>query len=47
MGPTTPEAGVIAARPAIAPVAMPSTEGFLCRSHSMNIQVSAAVEAEI
>jgi hypothetical protein len=42
-----PEAGVTAARPAIAPVAVPSTLGLPCFSHSMLIQVKAAMAAEI
>src|SRR5687768_3584437 len=42
IGPAVPEAGVIATRPATAPEAMPSTEGFPCDTHSANIQASAA-----
>src|ERR1700683_1186030 len=41
-GPTKPEAGVIATRPATAPEQMPSTEGLPLMSHSVNIQASAA-----
>ena len=46
-GPTKPDAGVIAASPATLPVTIPSTEGRPARSHSIAIQVSAAVAAEI
>ena len=47
MGPTKPEAGVIATRPATAPEAMPSTEGLPCDSHSANIQARAAAAVAI
>ncbi len=46
-GPTKPEAGVIATRPATAPETMPSTLGLPRNSHSMNIQVNAAVAVAI
>src|SRR5216683_6488570 len=42
-GPTKPDAGVIATRPATAPVQMPMTVGLPRSAHSTNIQVSAAV----
>src|SRR3989304_5407239 len=45
MGPTKPEAGVIATRPATAPEAAPSTVGLPRLSHSVNIQPSAAAAA--
>mmetsp|Transcript_72142 Transcript_72142/g.227646 ORF Transcript_72142/g.227646 Transcript_72142/m.227646 type:complete len:232 (+) Transcript_72142:388-1083(+) len=47
MGPTKPEAGVMAARPAIDPVAMPSMEGLPVSTQSWIIQRNAAVAAEI
>src|SRR5215472_13079729 len=46
-GPTKPEAGVIATRPATAPVQMPITVGFPRAAHSTNIQVSAATAVAI
>src|SRR5262245_52436772 len=46
-GPTKPEAGVMATSPATAPEMMPSTLGFLCTSHSANIQARAAVAVAI
>jgi hypothetical protein len=46
-GPAVPDAGVIATSPATAPVAMPSTLGLACHSHSINIQDSAAVAVAI
>src|SRR5262249_40888203 len=46
-GPTKPEAGVMATRPATAPEMMPRTLGFLCTSHSANIQASAAAAVAI
>ena len=46
-GPMNPEAGVTAARPAMAPVARPSALGLPCCTHSTLIQVKAAVAAEI
>src|SRR5471032_2739188 len=47
VGPTKPEAGVIATRPATAPDAMPSTLGLPLVSHSVNIQASAAAAVAI
>src|SRR5262249_39975835 len=44
-GSTKPDAGVMAPRPAMAPVITPSTDGFPRVHHSRNIQVSAPVEA--
>ena len=41
-GPTNPDAGVIATRPATAPDAMPSTLGLPLDIHSANIQPRAA-----
>src|ERR1035437_4373876 len=41
--PTNPAAGVIAANPAIAPVLMPITVGFLSINQSNSTQVMAAV----
>src|SRR5262245_30692920 len=46
-GPTNPEAGVMATRPATAPEQMPTTVGLPRAAHSTNIQVSAAVAAAI
>ena len=45
-GPMKPDAGVTAARPAIAPVARPSALGLPCLTHSKPTQVSAATDAE-
>src|SRR5262250_1862429 len=42
-GPTKPEAGVMATRPATAPVQMPITVGLPRSIHSTSIQVKAAV----
>ena len=42
LGPTKPDAGVIATSPATAPEAIPSTEGLPLTSHSVNIHASAA-----
>ena len=42
-----PEAGVMATRPATAPVAMPRTLGLPCRIHSTVIQVNAAVAVQM
>src|SRR5215831_10760690 len=47
VGPTNPEAGVIATRPATAPDAMPSTLGLPLTIHSANIQPSAAAAVAI
>src|SRR5579863_2242239 len=41
-GPTKPEAGVMATKPATAPEQMPSTLGLPFTSHSVNIQARAA-----
>ena len=46
-GPTVPEAGVIAARPAMAPVAKPRALGLPDLTFSRNIQVRAATHGEI
>src|SRR5712675_3312682 len=46
-GPTKPEAGVIATRPATAPEQMPTTVGFLRIIHSTSIQVKAATAVAI
>src|SRR5690606_13651907 len=45
MGPALPQAGVIATRPAIAPVAMPRRLGLPLVIHSANIQASEAAAA--
>src|SRR5512143_3206129 len=45
-GVTKPAAGVIAARPATAPVTIPRAEGALCLQER-NIQVVAAAAAEV
>ena len=45
-GPTLPEAGVMAARPAIDPVAIPRALGLLKIHHSRVIHTRAAVQAE-
>src|SRR5262249_17235556 len=42
-GPTKPDAGVMATRPATAPVQMPTTVGLPRIIHSTSIQVNAAV----
>ena len=42
IGPTDPEAGVMATSPAMAPEAMPSTLGLPWRIHSQDIHASAA-----
>src|SRR5208337_4657322 len=47
VGPTNPEAGVMATRPATAPEAMPRTLGLPFMSHSANIQASAAAAVAI
>src|ERR1019366_234336 len=46
-GSTKPDAGVIATRPATAPDAAPSTEGFPLAIHSANIQPRAAAAVAI
>src|SRR5437762_13973605 len=43
IGPTNPEAGVIATRPATAPEAAPTVVAFPCFIHSGMIQPSTAV----
>ena len=47
LGPTKPDAGVIVARPAIQPVAVPTKVGLPCLTYSIIIQINAAVAAEI
>src|SRR5437773_9221431 len=46
-GPTNPEAGVIATRPATAPLAAPSTVGFPLTTHSAYIQDSVAAAVAV
>ena len=46
IGPTLPEAGVMATRPATAPVTMPKTLGLPCLIYSTAIQAIAAVAVE-
>src|SRR6266511_937875 len=46
-GPTKPDAGVMATRPAMAPVQMPTTVGLPRIIHSTSIQVNAAVAVAI
>src|SRR5712691_590993 len=47
MGPTYPEAGVMATRPATAPDAAPRTVGLPRVAHSVNIQPSAAAAVAV
>src|SRR6266404_3330131 len=47
MGATKPEAGVMATRPATAPLAAPSTVGFPLPSHSANIHDSDAAAVAV
>src|ERR1700688_996655 len=47
VGPTKPDAGVIATTPATAPDAMPNTLGLPRLTHSAHIQPSAAVAVAI
>src|SRR3989344_8913115 len=47
IGPTNPEAGVIATRPQTAPVTVAIAEGFLFCDQESIIQVSAEAEAAI
>src|SRR5512143_19532 len=47
VGPTKPDAGVMATKPATAPETMPSTLGLPWASHSANIQASAAADVAI
>src|SRR5437764_1457789 len=45
IGPTYPEAGVIATRPHTAPTEMPTADGFPFRIQSVSIQLTAAAAA--
>src|SRR5204862_7584532 len=45
IGPTYPEAGVIATRPHTAPTEMPNAGGFPFRTQSVSIQLTAAAAA--
>src|SRR5512136_2786705 len=47
IGATKPDAGVMATRPATAPLAAPSTVGFPLPSHSANIHESAAAAVAV
>src|SRR5437899_4440656 len=47
IGPTNPEAGVIATSPATAPLAAPRTVGFPRYSHSTTIHASAAAAVAV
>src|SRR5689334_19394821 len=47
IGPTNPQAGVIATRPATAPEAAPSIVGLPRKIHSANIHESAAVAVAV
>src|ERR1700738_5220142 len=47
VGPTKPDAGVIATNPATAPDAIPSTLGLPLTTHSANIQPNAAAAVAI
>src|SRR5690606_29714595 len=47
IGPTKPEAGVIATRPATAPDTRPNALGLPWLAHSKNIQVNAAAAVAI
>src|ERR1700692_4821610 len=47
VGPTKPDAGVIATKPATAPEAIPKTLGLPLVIHSANIQPNAAVAVAI
>ena len=47
MGPTNPQAGVMATSPATAPDAVPRMVGFPRITHSPNIQASAAAPAAV
>src|SRR5436309_12598416 len=47
IGSTKPDAGVIATRPATAPLAAPSTVGFPLPSHSANIHDSDAAAVAV
>ena len=45
IGPTYPEAGVMATRPQTAPTEMPTADGFPFRTQSVSIQLTAAAAA--
>src|SRR3989475_9698303 len=45
IGPTYPDAGVIATRPQTAPTAIPTADGFPFRTQSVSIQLTAAPAA--
>src|SRR3989454_2250688 len=45
IGPTYPEAGVIATRPQTAPTAIPTADGFFFLTQSVSIQLTAAPAA--
>src|SRR5439155_12859092 len=45
IGPTYPDAGVIATRPQTAPTAIPTADGFPFRTQSVSIQLTAAPDA--
>src|SRR5467141_971628 len=45
IGPTYPEAGVMATRPQTAPTEMPTADGFPFRTQSVSIQLTAAPAA--
>src|SRR6202789_3402573 len=47
VGPTKPDAGVMATRPATAPEAIPRTLGLPLLTHSANIQLRAAAAVAI
>ena len=47
VGPTKPDAGVMATNPATAPEAMPRTLGLPLAAHSANIQLNAAAAVAI
>src|ERR1700735_1610017 len=47
VGPTNPEAGVMATKPATAPEAIPRTLGFPLLSHSAHIPANAAAAGAI
>jgi hypothetical protein len=47
IGPTNPEAGVIATNPATAPEAAPTVDGLPVCAQEINIQVKAAVPVAI
>jgi hypothetical protein len=47
VGPTKPDAGVIATRPATAPVQIPTRVGLPRIAHSTSIQVNAATAVAI